>query len=798
MDNIGRRFGEGDTATYMLDNGSIVRVIVRFAGRVNEDDMDTWFGFELADASTPSFQRSSEPGRGHLRRGPQHDGAWCGERYFSCEPGRGHYCEQSALRTPPVASVLAAAEAHAASRGSAVVKAEDVAAGYVEVCPPVPASELTVGMHLWHGPKEAVCTVRWIRNRDVFVEFYTNVGDTHSDTGNGQIHGVSLWSTPRLPWDDCCSLMHVSESSISGVACVDGLCYPAPEHEAMRISKAARRLHAEATEAAEEEAQHAEMLRNAEGAQGDDDALFDGSSAAAPETPRANVEARLQQQIAMWEQSSETRGVCKLSGVVFGAMDWDDDLELTFLEFTKGWYHGQIDQFTPTKQKKMVVRLGGNEASLTIKRDKFISAMVHKFLDMNEDESAACGHCLRKAGGNAAKAARKCKHSREGLIEALDSTLGRLMTEKEHQVLHADHKAEATALAVKKTMGHMKNALLKSQISKIAREKEAQARSIQTLREQLEAMRESNGKLIVASHTDAVTISALTQKVVDVAAEAQAVAGSSHTSSVEVDALRAQVAEKEGRIVTLVETQFDIVAQREALQREKDELYAEKLAVDEQLIVMRAGMLEAEAAAKVAAEAASGPAHLIEVAGKITSMLEHHDADATRKTEKLNSAIDNLAGATRVMLVVRPFFLGCGPEFDSQITRLFANHKKVAPELRRWRATQAPYAPGHSEHKLNFLKSRGSSYYKHVGNWMYKGTGPIMDPQREEFEKFRARNGQYCDSIFLPQPGALDPRVVTLRGKVRNGQRSNTFTETYRVTDIMPYVMWLMISFSFP
>jgi len=35
MDNIGRRFGEGDTATYMLDNGSIVRVIVRFAGRVN-------------------------------------------------------------------------------------------------------------------------------------------------------------------------------------------------------------------------------------------------------------------------------------------------------------------------------------------------------------------------------------------------------------------------------------------------------------------------------------------------------------------------------------------------------------------------------------------------------------------------------------------------------------------------------------------------------------------------------------------------------------------------------------------
>lgn len=198
----GRCFGEGSKARYVMPDGVAVDVTVKFVGRINVGDEETYVGFELTSAYAAHFDVTEDD---------QHDGSWCGKSFFTCEPGRAHFCEQSRLKTPAPPSVLSKATEIAAAAGRAVCD-DDIAAAYAEIAPPILAAELAVGMHVWHSGKGEVCTVRWIGDLgaeaarqglsdtavattaegrdgpddervDVFVEFYTNVGDDDADTG---------------------------------------------------------------------------------------------------------------------------------------------------------------------------------------------------------------------------------------------------------------------------------------------------------------------------------------------------------------------------------------------------------------------------------------------------------------------------------------------------------------------------------------------------------------------------------------------------------------------------------------
>ena len=273
----GRCFGEGSKARYVMPDGVAVDVTVKFVGRINVGDEETYVGFELTSAYAAHFDVTEDD---------QHDGSWCGKSFFTCEPGRAHFCEQSRLKTPAPPSVLSKATEIAAAAGRAVCD-DDIAAAYAEIAPPILAAELAVGMHVWHSGKGEVCTVRWIGDLgaeaarqglsdtavattaegrdgpddervDVFVEFYTNVGDDDADTGaffflfsslallpyfsisnsislplthahlppprlflppfllpllslgNGQLNGVHLWEDPDPPRRDCCSAMKIA------------------------------------------------------------------------------------------------------------------------------------------------------------------------------------------------------------------------------------------------------------------------------------------------------------------------------------------------------------------------------------------------------------------------------------------------------------------------------------------------------------------------------------------------------------------------------------------------------------
>ena len=104
-----RRFGVGDVAQFRKDHVR-VPVEVRWVGNVIGSEK-IHVGFELTDPGTPSFALCGTDMR---------DGTHLGQRYFDCEPGRGHIVLQSQLSKRSTKTVRSAARAAADRRSSAV------------------------------------------------------------------------------------------------------------------------------------------------------------------------------------------------------------------------------------------------------------------------------------------------------------------------------------------------------------------------------------------------------------------------------------------------------------------------------------------------------------------------------------------------------------------------------------------------------------------------------------------------------------------------------------------------------
>ena len=500
-----RRFGVGDSAQFRKDHVR-VPVEIRWVGNVIGSEK-IHVGFELSDPATPSFGLVSSDMK---------DGSHLGVEYFHVEPGRGHIVLQSQLSKRSMASVRTASRAAADRRSSALSATPSKASDRI-----VP-SELVVGTKLWHTMKLAPCVVKWLGSLanekvrlvnddgadgaadaaaqardaaapvDVYVEFFTNVGDVGTDSGNGMVFGSCLW---RLPRRDCCHALTVESACAGGI-----LRRLDPAHVAVAKALEEKRAAEDAAVAAEAAARRGEHNLSAGASAGEavgggsrgpasdefsDDDEEEGVeeemvfTSACKEDEATRLAREQSSELKRWLQKEEYHKIHQMSSAIFSAMDWDDDGDLSFEEFESSWFKGQHKIVgDPAKSKrhteKAIRKLGGSNVTHTITREVFQYNIVKKYVSLPPHQHGTRGR------------------DRRSFEQQLANFVHSAFEEKEHQILHARNAQKKAELASAAMNERVRSVGLKMQVAKLRRENVALGQSAAMVPVLRDRLRKSN------------------------------------------------------------------------------------------------------------------------------------------------------------------------------------------------------------------------------------------------------------------------------------------------------------------
>ena len=770
-----RRFGVGDVAQFRKDHVR-VPVEVRWVGNVIGSEK-IHVGFELTDPGTPSFALCGTDMR---------DGTHLGQRYFDCEPGRGHIVLQSQLSKRSTKTVRSAARAAADRRSSAV------SATPAQASDRILPSELVVGMKLWHTMKLAPCVVKWLGNLaservrllnddgadgaddaagrardaaapvDIFVEFFTNVGDAGTDSGSGMVFGSCIFANPRR---DCCHALSVESACAGGILRRLDAARTAvavaleqkrvAEDEAVAAEAAVRRQRHEAFAGASAGEAGGGSHGPASDDFGDDDdeegveeeMIF----TSARKDDEATLLAREQQStLKRWLQKEEYHKIHQMSNAIFSAMDWDDDGDLSFEEFEASWFKGQHKIVgDPAKSKrhteKAIRKLGGSNVTHTITREAFQYNIVKKYVSLPPHQHGTRGK------------------DRRSFEQQLANFVASAFEEKEHQILHARNAAKKAELATAAMNEKVRSVGLKMQVAKLRRENAALGQSaamVPVLRNRLRKSNVAKMGLKMRLHSRV------------------AIGGGGGAAGVAAG----MSAEDQAQWMRDVQA-------KEQLEQKVEDLALEKAQAVEANALLEAELRDMQAAMAALREKASQEHDWTQPAQLAGKKLRAALIDVPSTSKALMEAVADLEGATRVMVVVRPFLPGNPDELMVRWKPCVLSQKKTA--LKGWVLGKKSTMYRYVKKRYGWSRASGVNMRK----WLNDTEGEL----REKFELARRATSVGYDSGVGPycshERGAADcifyvehqgHKSLQLLDFTKGGKKQYA-PSMYAFTDLMPY-----------
>ena len=787
---MSRRFGVGDEVFFRKE-GRSVPVTVRFVGKMPGSDTE-WAGFELSDPLESPFPLESYD---------EHDGTKGLVSYFECTPGRGGFCRQAVLRKPRTQTVRRAAQAAAARRaGKTPAVASSVSARRIAT------AELTVGMHVWHSMKLAICTVRWIGDLaeesrrmvpddeddgagggaapaahasddapvDVFVEFFSNVGDVGTDHGSGRLHGGDLFASPRR---DCCLRMDVERACVEGhlrrlTEAQKAECAVLEQRRAEDDAAVAARTKAHAVTVAEDEEEDDDDDDDDEEEE-EEEELDVRSAASVADTEAMRLLRTQKDQIERWLQNPQYKKVYSTAMAIFSAMDWDGDGDLSFEEFEKSWFKGQHRIVgDPAKSarhtQRAIQKLGGSPVTHTITRANFVYHIVKKYKELPPH---------RPHGSS---------QNRTSFEIQLTHFVATAHEEKAHQILHAKNETRKAELAKRAKQEQLRSMTLKMKVGQLSRENMAlkeQAAQVAKLRQRLHDANVQKMAYKMRLHSR-VGVGGGGGGGGGGGSGGGAAGGMSAASA-------ADVAEQKQQWVddAKAEVRMDYEHRVEELMVAKDAAVREKNSMIMELKEVRVEMEELREKAEEKRD--YGP-----LAVNQAVILSIQPDCATSAIKKVKEAQADLTGATRVMVIVRPFLAG-NPD-EKQVKWLPRGDKTWKNRMKK------DGSRGKSKMTL-YQRARGTF---NPFKWLFPeraGELPIQDDRvRTAFEVARYQTSQknpsggmlgpYCKTVqgaadcifYAPDPLRVTGGAVLHLKNYHPKPRENR-EKMYNFTDLMPY-----------